>query len=651
MASGALPVIDISIVTHNSGKWIDRFFASLAQQNYPAKNINVYVTDNGSSDSSVEDLNEIKALSEYRDFQIFESTNEGFGHGHNCNFRAGLADFVLAANIDLTFEEQAISRIVSFAREDDGRTASWEMRQKPHEHPKYYHPVTLETSWSSSACTLFRREAIEAVGGYDEVFFMYGEDVDLSWRMRAKGYVLKYCPFATCWHYTYTDSKFKKIQFLGSLVGNLYLRNRFGSQADVEKGEGNYLATMNADWQHYPEQRQDLEKGFDVYWANKDHFQEVDAATRQVYSSVAKFHGDWDYEVVRDGAFHELSKIPEGAPLVSIVVRTYAGRDRLLEAALISIKHQTYENFEVIVVEDGGSSTKSTVESMRDSRFRHVACQKAGRCFTGNVGLAAAKGEYIGFLDDDDLYFADHLEVNVSALLSSNHGQARVAYANSFEVKSAIEKDDLGNFQLLNEAENPTIFDHPFSRTEILWKNILPIQAAVFHRSLYDELGGFDTALENLEDWNLWTRYACCSSFIHIKKTTSIFRTPIDEAIASAREKLMQEYYEIALQKQIKMVMVGLTATELREEIQPYKDVLLRLNQDIENLRKHIDYIGIIHAEDMARHKAAISEIKEGLGSLRYEYNAVINSRAWRLTAPIRGFGNFIKFALSYSRP
>lgn len=229
-------MIDISIVTFNSSRWIDGFFDSLDRQSYPVECINVLVTDNGSTDDSVEKLRAIGARSRYGSFQVFESTNRGFGHGHNNNIRAGSSGFILAANIDLIFEHDSITEIVSLASRDDGKTASWEMRQKPHEHPKYYDPVTLETSWSSSACTLFRRQAIEAVGGYDDVFFMYGEDVDLSWRMRAKGYVLKYCPSATCWHYTYAESKFKKIQFLGSLLGNLYLRNRFGSQTDVEEG-------------------------------------------------------------------------------------------------------------------------------------------------------------------------------------------------------------------------------------------------------------------------------------------------------------------------------------------------------------------------------------------------------------------------------
>ena len=61
------------------------------------------------------------------------------------------------------------------------------MRQIPYEHPKAYDPVTLDTPWVSGAATLFRREAFEAVGGFDDAIFMYGEDVDLSWRLRARG--------------------------------------------------------------------------------------------------------------------------------------------------------------------------------------------------------------------------------------------------------------------------------------------------------------------------------------------------------------------------------------------------------------------------------------------------------------------------------
>lgn len=643
LVSDVVPVIDISIVTFNSSQWIDGFFDSLDRQNYPVECINVLVTDNGSTDDSVEKLRTIGSRSRYGSFQVFESTNRGFGHGHNNNIQAGSSGFILAANIDLIFEHDSITEIVSLASRDDGRVAAWEMRQKPHEHPKYYDPVTLETSWSSSACTLFRRQAIEAVGGYDDVFFMYGEDVDLSWRMRAKGYVLKYCPSATCWHYTYAESKFKKIQFLGSLLGNLYLRNRFGSRTDVEEGEANYLAVMNADGQHYPGQRQDLASHFDTYLANRGHFQTTDPVTRQQYRQVAKFPDAWDYEVARDGAFHDLGALPDAQPLVSIIVRTYAGRDALLADALASIRNQTYRNFEVIVVEDGGASTQHIVEALRDPRFRHIACPKVGRCATGNTGLAAAHGEYFGFLDDDDLFFADHLEVNVAALLNDKSGRARVAYTSAFEIQSEIGRDGQGYFRLLREAERPTIYAHPFSRVEILWRNILPIQAAVFHRSLYDELGGFDTALDNLEDWNLWTRYACGSTFIYIEKTTSIFRTPVDRAAASAREELMLAYYDVALQKQDRMCLENVMAAELREDIRPLKDLVHRLNGDIDHLRKHIDEIGAIHAENVARHKAALAETQEGLSRLQREYAAVVNSRTWRLMVPFIRAAKWLK--------
>lgn len=631
------PEIDISIITYNSAKWIEAFFESLNSQSYPKGNINIYVTDNGSTDDTISALDNIKKSTKFKSFTIFKSTNEGFGHAHNNNFKAGSSDFILAANIDLTFEIDSILKLVSFAKDDIDNTASWEMRQKPHEHPKNYHPVTLETSWSSSACILFKRKAIEEIGGYDDVFFMYGEDVDLSWRMRAKGYVLKYCPFATCWHYTYSESKFKKIQFLGSLLGNLYLRNRFGTPTDIEIGEANYLATVNAGWAHYPEQKEDLEKNFEIYIKNKPHFFEAETEIKKEYLKVGKFYGDWDYEVVRDGAFYELQKLPQEQPLVSIIVRTYLGRDKLLKSALQSIKNQTYQNFEVLIIEDGGDSTKPVVDSMGDMRFRHISCEKLGRCVTGNTGLQVAKGEYIGFLDDDDLFFSDHIEVNIAALLSDKPtGKHRVAYSNSFEVKSIVEKDESGLFQLLEESGVPLAFEHEFSRIEILWKNILPIQSAIFHRSLYDDLGGFDEKLDNLEDWNLWTRYACNSPFIHIKKTTSLFRTPIKKSTANAREELMRTYYETALEEQHKIPLKNITAAEIREEIQPYKNEITRLNIDIENLRQHIDELSSLRKKELER-------LQQNLDLQQKEYHAILNSKIWRLTQPARRLASAIK--------
>src|SRR5687767_3381149 len=103
------------------------------------------------------------------------------------------------------------------------------MRQIPYEHPKTYDPVTRETPWVSGAASLFRRAAFEAAGGFEPRIFMYGEDVDLSWRLRAQGHRLRYEPRCGVVHRTYREAgEVKPLQVLGGVATNLCLRARYG---------------------------------------------------------------------------------------------------------------------------------------------------------------------------------------------------------------------------------------------------------------------------------------------------------------------------------------------------------------------------------------------------------------------------------------
>ena len=142
--------------------------------------------------------------------------------------------FVLITNIDLQFRAESLVRAVSFACQDEAGIASWELRQAPYEHPKFYDPVSLQTAWSSHACILMRREVLDLVGGYEEKIFMYGEDVELSYRFRAAGYCLRYLPSAVVDHYTYQEpGEVKLLQYQGSTLANAYIRLRYGSWSDV----------------------------------------------------------------------------------------------------------------------------------------------------------------------------------------------------------------------------------------------------------------------------------------------------------------------------------------------------------------------------------------------------------------------------------
>lgn len=128
--------------------------------------------------------------------------NVGFGAGHNRlmarAFETG-ADRYLAVNPDGALHPDAVVTLLRTMQAHQDR-ALIESLQFPTEHPKPYDPYTFETPWLSGACLMIPRRAYEEIGGFDDTFFMYCEDVDLSWRARANGFVLLSCPTSLFLH-------------------------------------------------------------------------------------------------------------------------------------------------------------------------------------------------------------------------------------------------------------------------------------------------------------------------------------------------------------------------------------------------------------------------------------------------------------------
>lgn len=553
-----LPVIDVSIVTHNSSKWLEIFFQSLLKQNYPTQSINILLTDNQSTDKTIELCHVFfqKYVKYFNGFSIFEQSNLGFGCGHNNNLINGSADYFLVSNVDLEFSHDAILQAVNTAIVDEKDVASWEFRQKPFEHPKYYNPVTLETFWSSHACILFRRSALEYVKGYEEKIFLYGEDVELSYRLRDNDFRLKYCPSAVCWHYTYEYAQqLKRLQFLGSTLANSYIRLRYGSLMQVAAIPLMYLKLILSP--HVIENQpqallENIWRIIQTCW----YFLSSRKKSNKLFP-ICK----WDYGLVRDGAFYSYpQQVVASPPLVSVIIRTYKGRLPYLKESITSVLNQTYSNIELIVVEDGSSEAKNYIEQISNiGKIKIIYNEepKRGRCHTGNVGLSLATGEFMIFLDDDDLFFADHIEVLANELLA--HSEVSATYSVAWKVLTKlISKDPL----IYTESSYQTAYKQQFSRLLMLHHNYIPIQSILFNRKLYECYGGFDESLENLEDWNLWTRYCLNDDFLLIEKTTSIYRIPDNTHERATRKESLDSYYKLAVEKQKE-----LRVTVTREEV------------------------------------------------------------------------------------
>src|SRR6185312_5733933 len=151
--------------------------------------------------------------------------------------------------------------------------------------------------------------------------------------------------------------------------------------------------------------------------------------------------------------------------------------------------------------------------------------------------LAEASGEWLNFLDDDDVLFADHVEVLVETALRRG---AAGAYALAWETYTMRdERHPLGYEEVMHVTRHRQRFD----RITLWHHNYLPIQAVLFHRRLYERHGGFAEDMDQLEDWNLWTRYTLADAFVMVEKTTSKYRVPADAYAAAGRQALLDRAY------------------------------------------------------------------------------------------------------------
>jgi LmbE family N-acetylglucosaminyl deacetylase/GT2 family glycosyltransferase len=538
----ALPRVTVSVVTYNSADWLPALMESLVQQHYPLDQLDLVFVDNGSGDETRDVIEGFQQRlgARFADISLHRLPNPGFGAAHNHAIRQGQGDFLLVTNPDLEFAPDAIGRVVAMAMADQADVASWELRQTPYEHPKHYDPVSWETLWSSHACLLIRRHAFEALGGYDERIFLYGEDVEFSFRCREAGYRLRYCPLARVAHHTYEQAhQVKPAQYLGSTRANLYLRLRYGSRRDITAGALLALATLLRS--PFPRARRRLLREY------AGLLRQAPALLRENRAhpnrQVGVFRG-LDYDMTRRGAFvpaPSLSDSPD-LPLVSVITRTYQGRDWLLRQAGLSVLQQSWPNLEWIVVEDGGETCRATVETLASEAtcpVRFASQEKHGRSAAGNLGLGLARGRWCLFLDDDDLLYADHLETLAGTLL--NNKRLAGAYSLAWDVNSTLdpERHHIEEHAYLQHAGHVQEFD----LSELAWRNYIPIQAILFERRLYLEHGGFREHFDQLEDWNLWRRYAQDEEFKLVPKTTSLYRTPSEMETTAARQALLDDAY------------------------------------------------------------------------------------------------------------
>ncbi|MDL2215880.1 glycosyltransferase [Ruminococcaceae bacterium OttesenSCG-928-N02] len=253
----------------------------------------------------------------------------------------------------------------------------------------------------------------------------------------------------------------------------------------------------------------------------------------------------------------------QGTPLVSVVVRTHRRKERLRHT-LTCLQHQTYTNFEVVVIEDGEPTAQTMVlQEFTGLNIRYFATgAHVGRGAAGNLGMEKAQGEYICFLDDDDYFYPTHIEVFTAKLLATG---ADLAFGGTIAMRAQLTQDE--PYTLKVQEIYPVLFDH-ITLMDMCVRCRVPITAAMFKRTLFARFGGMQAHLPADEDWYMWLRFLAGGAqrpnphHADIPYATSLNLYPADEASASAREKGYAVYDDEMLQS--------------RELVFPYDAPLLR---------------------------------------------------------------------------
>ncbi len=224
-------------------------------------------------------------------------------------------------------------------------------------------------------------------------------------------------------------------------------------------------------------------------------------------------------------------------PLVSIIIPTYNRYNFLIEA-IESIKNQTYKNFEIIIVDDG--SIDKTCRLQSDKSVVYLKQNNKGPAAARNSGVNIAKGEWLAFLDSDDLWCREKLRLQMD--FAKENPEYDIFYTDESWIKDG---------KYVNKKKSHKKY-HDWIYPQCLKLCFVGISTLLIKKYLWKESAGMDEKMPVAEDYDLWLRLAAKKKFYYIDKELVIRNGGRDDQL-SISFRGMDKYRIIALQKMMKV--------------------------------------------------------------------------------------------------
>jgi len=432
--------------------------------------------------------------------------NVGFGAGHNRLMDHAFAqgcDAYLAINPDGMLHPGALLAMLRVLHANNG-AALVEACQFPVEHPKHYDPVTLDTPWASGACLLIPRLVHERMGGFDDGFFMYCEDVDFSWRARAHGMAVKLCPTALFLHAVTNRQITTETEILIRRSG-IRLARKWHAPPSFEAWMHSELEALT----HEPSN--DLPVTVPKEWRHH-----ADFAHHHSYAPVRHWGLTTAPLTLEMHADAGSSKAPDG---VDCIVRIHdAARLMELNRCIFSLCGQMFRPLRIIVVAQRFNPDQMrSLSAMLDALLalpdapEMLAVNfgptepKDARSELLNLGIAHAKGEYLAILDYDDTLYPEAYALLVARL---RHSNAAIAFASVRPLNVEVLQEGF-----VRPIERRHVDFRGSGLKDLLCGNFCPIHSYLIRRSrLAPEELRFDRSLDVEEDYDLLLRLCAAHS-------------------------------------------------------------------------------------------------------------------------------------------
>lgn len=185
-------------------------------------------------------------------------------------------------------------------------------------------------------------------------------------------------------------------------------------------------------------------------------------------------------------------------PKVSVVIPAYNAAQYICET-IDSVLSQTYKDYEIIVVDDGSTDNTKEILQPHMGKIRYMYKENGGPASARNVGIKNAQGEYIAFLDSDDLWLPEKLEKQVRYF--EEYPEVGLVFTDCirFNEKGSEERHNL---------KKGLISDDMF--VNIWWENLIPNLTVMVRKSCFEKVGVFDESKQivSVEDREMWLRIA-----------------------------------------------------------------------------------------------------------------------------------------------